>query len=252
MEILKYFERTNIDDIHLYRLKKVDFDNFISELTEDFRSSYISNEELEQLSVLNEITKSDFLEKYVFPDRGNIKSGDFGEMLSFHTVIENYNNKGVKLLGPFKWWWKDRNKASQYTDVVLFGNNTNGNDLIVAIESKMKATPSKAHRIQDAIDGSEDDRLTRLSKTLFWLEEKYARLGDVTNRKLSERFAYPTKYGAYDKVFKAIAIVDKTFETDELSKAFIKNDEIIVILFSIDELQKAYENNHTNMINSVK
>ena len=251
MEILKYFERTDTEDIHIYRLKGDKYDKFISELTEEFRLSYISDEELEKVSTKNEISKSDFLEKYIIPDKGNIESGDFGEIFSFHAVKENFKNKGIDLKGPFKWMWKDRNKAAQYSDAVLFCNNKTGNDIIVAIESKMKATPSNNYRIQDAIDGSENDRLTRLSKTLFWLEEKYARLGDVENRKLTERFAYPSKFGAYDKIFKAIAIVDKAFEAYELKKDFIKNDEIIVVLFSINELKEAYEKTRVNMINSV-
>lgn len=252
MEILKYFERTDTDDIHIYRIKRAEYDDFISELTDEFRLSYISDEELAELSTKSKISKSDFLEKYILPDKGNIKSGDFGEILSFHTVIENYKNKGIELKGPFKWRWKDRNKAAQYSDAVLFCTRGEGNDLIVAIESKMKATASKSHRIQDAINGSEDDRLTRLTKTLFWLEEKYARLGDHESRILTERFAYPSKYGAYDKIFKAIAIVDKTFEDNELEREFNKNDDIIVVLFSINDLKNAYEQTRLNMINSVK
>ncbi len=250
MEILKYFDKIDNEDIHVYRLKGGSLDDFILELTDNFRHSYISDAELEELSLKNEMTKSEFLEMYVLPDKGNIKSGDFGEIFSFHTVIENFRKKGTELIGPYKWMWKDRNKAAQYSDALLFGSNGT-NDLIVTIESKMKATASKAHRIQDAIDGSEDDKLTRMSKTLFWLQEKYARLGDVENRKLAERYAYPAKFGAYDKVYKAIAIVDEDFESQELEEEFNKSDDIIVLLFSINELQKAYEQTRINIINSV-
>lgn len=236
MEILKYFEKIDNKDIYIYRLKEGAINDFILELTDNFRLCYISDEELEDISSKNEMKKSDFLKQFVLPDKGNIKSGDFGEIFSFHTVIEHFRNKGIKLIGPYKWMWKDRNKAAQYSDALLFGNNGT-NDLIVTIESKMKATPSDEHRIQDAIDGSVDDKLTRMSKTLFWLQEKYARLGDVNNRKLAERYAYPSKYGAYDKVYKAIAIVDTDFEKQESDKEFTNNDDIIVLLFSINELK---------------
>lgn len=250
MEILKYFDKVDHEDIHIYRLKTGELDNFIKELTVDFRLSYISDDDLDGLSAKNELTKSEFLEMFILPNKGNIKSGDFGEIFSFHAVIENFSNKGIELIGPYKWMWKDRNKAAQYSDALLFGSNGT-QDLIVTIESKMKATKSKAHRLQDAIDGSEDDKLTRMSKTLFWLQEKYARLGDVENRKLAERYAYPAKFGAFKKIYKAIAIVDEEFEADEIGNEFTKSDDIVVLLFSICELKKAYEETRLNIINSV-
>ncbi|MDI6402052.1 SAVED domain-containing protein [Balneolaceae bacterium ANBcel3] len=250
MEILKHFDKIDNKDIHVYRLKEDALTDFIHELTDNFRLSYISDEELEDISSKNEMKKSEFLEQFVLPDKGNIKSGDFGEILSFHTVIEHFRTKGIRLIGPYKWMWKDRNKAAQYSDALLFGNNGT-NDLIITIESKMKATPSKEHRIQDAINGAVDDKLTRMSNTLFWLQEKYARLGDVKNRKLAERYAYPSKYGSYDKVYKAIAIVDKDFEIQESNKEFTKGEDIIVLLFSINALKDAYEQTRQNIINSV-
>lgn len=250
MEILKYFERTNENNIHVYRLREGVLDTFISELTDDFRLSYISDDELEELSSINEMKKSDFLEQFILPDKGNIKSGDFGEIFCFHSVIENFSNKGIKLIGPYKWMWKDRNKAAQYSDAVLFGSNGE-KDLIVTIESKMKATKSSRHRIQDAIDGSEDDKLTRMSKTLFWLREKYARIGDVKNRKLADRYAQPSRYGEYNKIFKAIAVVDNHFVKEELEKEFNKSEDIVVLLFSIEELKETYEKTRVNIINSV-
>lgn len=246
MEILKYFDKIDNEEIHVYRLKEDTLNDFIFELTNSFRVSYISDDELENLSSLNEISKSDFLEEFILPDKGNIKSGDFGEIFSYHTVVENYRNKGIDLVGPYKWSWKDKNKPAQYSDVILFGS-----DLAVTIESKMKATKSNKHRIQDAINGSEDDKLTRMSKTIFWLREKYARLGDVTNKKIVERYAYPAKHGTYTKVFKAIAIVDNQFEQEELEKEFVKDDDIIVLLFSIEELKETYEQTRINIINSV-
>lgn len=250
MEILKHFDKIDNKDIHVYRLKEGALNSFIHELTENFRLSYITNEELEVLSSKNEMSKSDFLEQFIIPDKGNVKSGDWGEIFSFHSVVEHFSNKGIELIGPYKWMWKDRNKPAQYSDVILFGSDDES-DLAVTIESKMKATKSNKHRIQDAIDGSEDDKLTRMSKTIFWLREKFARLGDVENKKLVERFAYPAKHGTYTKIFKAIAIVDKQFEQEELEKEFSKSKDIIVLLFSIEELKETYEQTRINIINSV-
>ena len=252
MNILKYFNRTYSNKIIIYRLKDEGFDDLINEFTNVFRLSYISDEELAKLSKNNELAKSEFLEKYIIPDIGNVKSGDFGEIFSFHSVIENYVNKGIRLRGPYKWMWKDRNKPAQYTDVVLFYLSKKQSDLLITIESKMKATASNKHRIQEAIDGANVDRLTRLAKTLFWLEEKYARLGDVKNRKLVERFSDPAKYGRYNKMHKAIAIIDNIFEKEELEKEIMINNGTIVVVFLIKNLKKVYENTRQNIIDSVK
>ncbi len=51
-------------------------------------------------------------------------------------------------------------------------------DLLISIESKMKAVKSSDHRIQAAIDGATQDKKSRMAKTLIWLEEKYAKEGN--------------------------------------------------------------------------
>src|SRR5690606_12078391 len=108
-----------------------------------------------------------------------------------------------------------------------------------------------ANRIQDAIDGANKDKLSRMAKTLSWLEEKYARQGENENRKLVERFKDPALYGDYQKQYKAVAIIDSSFESTEIIKE-IKNDyNVSVIIFSIDELKKVYETTRTNILKSI-
>jgi hypothetical protein len=254
MKILEHFDRVAQNGFIIYRLKDAELTTFLNKLTTDFRVSYISDSKLQKLAIDNSISAKDFLEKYVLPDDGKIKSGDFGEMLSYFAVIENFENKGILLLGPRKWRWKDRNKAAQYTDSILFHISNpkkfSKKDLLVTIESKMKAVKSNKHRIQDAIDGATDDKLSRMAKTLIWLEEKYARLGKPKQRIIAERFKDPATHGSFDTKHKAIAIMDKDFETEEISKAAINTHGVTVIVFSIKELQKAYEQTRVNVIQS--
>lgn len=254
MEILKHFDKVVQNGFHIYRLKDAEWQEFIDKLTTDFRISYISNSELKTLAAKNNITESEFLEKYVLPDDGKIKSGDFGEMLSHFAVIENFDKKGILLVGPRKWRWKDRNKAAQYSDSILFHipnpKKFTKKDLLVTIESKMKAVASNKHRIQDAIDGATDDKLSRMAKTLIWLEEKYARLGKPQQRIIAERFKDPATHGSYETKHKAIALMDKNFEADEISKAVVNTNGVTVIVFSIKELQKVYEQTRVNVIKS--
>ncbi len=160
------------------------------------------------------------------------------------------------LFAPRKWHWKDsRNKAAPGADAILFHvanlKKPTKKDILVTIESKMKAVNSKEHRIQDAIDGATTDKLTRMAKTLSWLEEKYAKHGAENKRQLVERFKDPATFGDYQKHFKAIAIMDSNFEADETGKAVNNIQGVTVIVFSIEELKKAYEDTRTNIIKSV-
>ena len=256
MQILTHFNLERTDKLYIYRLRPDATEAFISEITTEFRRCYIEDEDLEEISFRNQMSKADFLEKYVVPDIGNIKSGDFGEILSFFSMLENSLSKRLLFSGPHKWLWKDRNKAAQYTDAVAFHVKELGmpstQDILVSIESKMKATKQAAHRIQDAIDGANKDRLDRLAKTLLWLQEKYARIGDLNNRKLVERFIDPSLFGTYIKVFKAMAILDSEFEEEELSLSTTGSEGIVVVVFSLANLKLIYERNRQNMFESVK
>lgn len=254
MEILEHFDKLTQNGFIIYRLKDAEWQNFLNKLPTDFRVSYIIDSELKVLAGKNGLSKSEFLEKFILPDDGKIKSGDFGEMLSYFAVIENFDKKRIILNGPRKWRWKDRNKAALYSDSVLFHisdpKKYSKKDLLITVESKMKAEKSKKHRIQEAIDGAVVDKLSRLSKTLIWLEEKYAKLGKPKQRMLVERFKDPATYGSFLTRHKAIAILDKNFEIDELSKTIKNNHGITVIVFSINELKEAYEQTRANIIKS--
>ncbi|MEG9329060.1 Hachiman antiphage defense system protein HamA [Salinimicrobium catena] len=255
MEILKHFEREDTEKYILYRLRKDEWPNFLDKLPTEFRLCYITDELLEESCEKGGFSKSDFLERYILPDEPTIKSGDFGEILCFHSTIENFKNKGKALFAPRKWQWKDsRNKAAPGADSILFhtvNKTPSPKDILVTIESKMKAVKSSANRIQDAIDGANLDKLSRMAKTLSWLEEKYARQGENENRKLVERFKDPAVYGDYQKQYKAVAIIDSAFETTETIKEIKNEYNVSVIIFSIDELKKAYETTRTNILKSV-
>jgi len=256
MKILQHFDRTNSPTYILYRLKKGEWTQFTDKLSHEFRKCYITDKALDKLSKKRKITKSEFLENYVLPDEPSIKSGDFGEILCFHTVLENFENKGMMLFTPRKWRWKDsRNKAAPGADAIFFHvanpKKPTKEDVLITLESKMKAVNSKEHRIQDAIDGATTDKLSRMAKTLSWLEEKYAKQGKENKRQLVERFKDPATFGDYEKQSKAIAIMDSNFEADETAKAITNNHGVIVIVFSIEELRKAYENTRTNILKSV-
>ena len=256
MQILQHFVKANTNNHIIYRLKVAEWNQFIDKLTDDFRLCYISDSSLDDSARKVNITASRFLEKYVLPTEPIIKSGDFGEMLCYFMVKEHLESKSVLLCAPRKWRWKDnKNSPAPGVDAIMFhiANKTKftNKDMVVTIESKMKAVRSKRHRIQDAINGARKDRLTRLAKTLDWLEEKYAKLGKNKSRAMIERFKDPATHGNYKKVHKAVAILDGTLEAAETRRPIKNSKGIIVLVFSIRDLRRAYEQTRMNIIASV-
>lgn len=246
--IIKHFE---IEETiyQIYSLKEDDLGDFLNKLPEEFRLCYITDEELNDLSKKNGESKDDILRKYILPDVGNIMSGDFGEMLSYFMVIDKYNKEGLIIEGPRKWRWKPaRNKPAPYSDAVLFHfhnkNKSSIKDKMISIESKMKATESDRHRIQDAIDGAQEDRNSKAVKTLDWLYEKYGRCGRKKEQQELQRFRKPSEFGSYEKICKAIAIIDNELLSDELKKEVVLDDDIKVLVITSKNLKDIYQSTY--------
>jgi hypothetical protein len=255
MNILKYFSYNKEDNYQVYRLNDLEVKDFLASITEDFRHCYIIDNELKKNARKNGISKGDYLKQCILPDVGKIKSGDFGEMLSCFFIEEYFANKNLLLFCPRKWLWKeDRNKASPYTDVVGFHcenvMNPSENDFIVSVESKMEATKTNKNRIQEAIDGANTDRLSRLAKTLRWLKEKYERDGIKEKKEFVERYSDPVERGTYKKLYKAFAILDKKFEGDQFSLPIKDNENITIIVITMKNLKEVYEENLARIIES--
>lgn len=256
MKILQHFDKTKTSDFIIYRLKNGEWDDFINKLPNDFRLCYISDNELTDLAKKASLDANTYLENYIVPNDPTIKSGDFGEILSFYAVRENFEKKGIILIAPRKWRWKDsKDKPAPGVDSILFHivnpKMFSNKDMVVTIESKMKAAKSSKHRIQNAIDDASKDKLSRLSKTLIWLEEKYAKQGMVEPRKMMQRFNDPATHGDFQKQHKAITILDSLLEAGETSLPVSNPHGIVAIVFSIKELKRAYEETRTNIINSI-
>jgi hypothetical protein len=78
------------------------------------------------------------------PNDPTIMSGEFGELLLYYVLPEAYC-QGSNVFNPPKWKWKfDKNKALQYTDIVILNQfdskNPSTNDYIIAVEAKARAT----------------------------------------------------------------------------------------------------------------
>ncbi|HEY4787412.1 MAG TPA: Hachiman antiphage defense system protein HamA [Bacteroidales bacterium] len=262
MELLKHFEEDSKNFI-LLSLKDKEWDEFVDKLPVPYKSCYITENELLQRIETFSSTKEKELSE-ILPSLGNIQSGDFGEILSYFLFKEKYKKRNVD--GPKKWRWKqDKNVAAPYTDVILFSIKKVGkpskDDLLISVESKMKATANSSyHPIKNAIEGAEKDSVSRIANSLSWLRKKYkdeslkagapkAKLKELVDS--IERFIKSETVGEYSKQIKAVAFVDKAFFDDEVKKVVtvpaISGASFEVIVISIKDLQKAYENVFTKI-----
>src|SRR5690606_25188 len=165
MELLKHFDESNKTTLVL-ALKDCDWREFRDKLPEEYLDCYITSEDLQHRIKVFASTKEKELAE-ILPTEGNIRSGDFGEMLSYFLFKERH--KREKVNGPKKWRWKqEKNVAAPYTDVILFAikdiKNPSGDDLILAVESKMKSVKNDSYDpIQNAINGAEKDYVSRIA-----------------------------------------------------------------------------------------
>ena len=259
MLILKHFYYDSVDGKLLFKLNQEHKDSFLASLPHDYRICYISDRELIEQAKANAETPEEFLQ-YVLPDPGNIMSGDFGELLCFLLSKEYLKNGESNIGGPRKWRWKqDRNKPAPHADILLFrvkdrsSIRNHEDDEIITIESKMKATKSKSyHPIQNAIDGADKDRLSRMSKSLDWYNDKLARDKKPRLRSILSKFRKPDEYGTFEKSFKAIAIIDDEFFEEEIAKSVPDHSsEIEVWAISIGQLKEVYEHVYTQIPKSM-
>lgn len=249
MDIINKFTRTDdtTSGIIKYDLNASERTNLLSSIPQNFRECYISKSDLKKLCRAHGMTSKEILEQFKLPDDGKIMSGDFGEILCLLVIKSKLQMKGLRVFGIPKWRWKqEKNKAAPHSDGILFHQKNSKvpstDDFVVSVESKMKAVKNNNYRpIQNAIDGAQKDKLTRLAKTIVWLDQRFGLEPRPHLLKKLERFKRPDVHGTYKKHFKAIALIDSNFFDDELNAGWSNTDkDIQVIAFSISDLKGAY------------
>jgi hypothetical protein len=179
------------------------------------------------------------------PDPGAVMSGDFGEILVY--FYQSAKALPATALGPKKWRLKqDRTKAAPHSDVVHFvlpaWPTPTAHDVLLCAEVKTKATAGAFTPIDDAIDGAEKDRTSRLARTLMWLRDRALTepLDDVQIPQL-ERFINATDHPPAAKQFRAVAVICSSLVDAELARTSRQaSADYTVVVISIPELQKTY------------
>jgi len=256
MDLLSHFDQEQ-NVFFVLKLKDSERDLFIAKLPAAYLQSYIHEQDLlNRITLLGSTKESELAE--ILPSEGNIKSGDFGEILSYYIFKDRHKAHPVN--GPKKWRWKqEKNVAAPYTDVILYSiknlKKPSKDDLLISVESKMKAVRNnRYHPIEKAIEGAEKDFVSRIANSLNWIKKKYKdellKKGapiDELKRLIAEldRFIKSETTGEYTKQVNAIAYVDKTLLAEETAKTVtlpsLNGTKFEVFVVSIDRLQAAYE-----------
>ncbi len=183
--------------------------------------------------------------KSKLPDPSATMAGDFGEILIYAYQAAKAHPRTT--IGPKKWKLKEaRTKAAPYSDVVQFilpsWPTPSPQDEVLCAEVKLKSTASTFNPIKAASEGCENDRTSRLAKTLVWLRDRAIseNLGEVRVNHLN-RFINATDYPAAIKRFRAVAVICENLMHAELSNATQRSSpEYELVVIAVPNLHAVY------------
>ena len=224
-------------------------------LVANLPNCYIANENLAARMDEVGFSASDILQNKI-PDPGSVMAGDFGEVTTLF-YLGSEREEAIKNI--MKWQYKqDRNKAAPHSDVVILHRSeleqASNNDFVICAEAKLKSTKSTFSPIEKSIEGCESDKTGRLARTLVWLKEKEIDHGSADSIAFVKRFTDEHLETEYSKYFRAVAIIDRAFLNEELSKKIdlpIQSEEFEIVVLGISNLKDLYERIFTRAVKEV-
>lgn len=214
-----WFPRTTGTQYALIKVRASTSAAWPTGLAAAFRRAYISDNKISAMAAARGRPPRAILAS-VLPPAGAVMAGDFGEILVY--LFQGSSHSPNNLHGQKKWRLKEtRTHAAPYSDVVHFHlpewPTPSTSDLLLCSEVKMKSTPSNGDPIADARRDSKKDRVSRLAKTLVWLQERAMTETEI-NVDQVERFLNATEEPAYAKKYQAVAVIDEDYLDTELAK----------------------------------
>ena len=208
--------------VEVWELRHVKDDAVLSPWAKHFRNHYCSDSDIDALRASR--SRKDYLEQIKFPSATSqlgppVRAGDFGEILvaDFLQWILGYSVPRVR------WNCKVvRDESSKGSDVIGFRfHGTTGsspNDVLAIFESKTKFSPSKANRLQDAINDSAKDHL-RIDESLNYVKQRLLEKGQQEEAAKIERFQNPVD-NPYREIYGAAALFSHNqFQAADVSAA---------------------------------
>jgi hypothetical protein len=251
-KVLSWFPREKETPYILVRVPPEHASKWVAELRDCVRRCYISDETLadrvrQLVGVLKDTPESGRTQiiNSKLPDPGPTMAGDFGEILIYFYQAASAHPKIA--FGPKKWRLKqDRTKPAPRSDVIHFilpsWPSPSEQDELLCAEVKLKSTKGAFSPIEKAIEGCEEDRTSRLSKTLVWLKERAIcePLGATQINHL-DRFINATDHPPFTKRFSAIAVICSSLVDVELTKAPLKlPTDYTLVVVAVPNLHTVY------------
>lgn len=214
-------------------------------LRDAVRRCYISDEQLAERAHVANITPAEIVAA-LLPDPGSIMSGDFGEIVGYIYLASR--EAATAVIGPKRWRLKyARTHSAPGSDVIQLilpqWPQPSDQDRLVCAEVKAKATAGNFAPIAAAIDGSQRDRTSRLSRTLVWLRERslFQDIGTVTIAQLN-RFINATEFPPHIRQYHAIVVICSNLVGAELATLVPANIPAgcALAVISVPNLQNTY------------
>lgn len=202
LEYLKWIKKIGVEQtrdnkkVDIFEFKYEYDDTIMNSWAKHFRQQYCSDNDLDEESQANGLSKSEYLLQIKFPTEHvapgpSIRSGDFAEILvaDFIQFILNY------YVPRTRYDYKTiRNESLKGCDIIAFKSDTtfSSNDEILVVEVKAQFSGDKPkNRLQDAIDDSKKD-VNRLAESLNAMKQRLKYRGEKDNASIVQRYQNAT------------------------------------------------------------
>lgn len=247
--------------IAIYSFKDDLLDEFVSETLLLFRRAYISDEDLN--AGVEELVWEDETEgvSAQIPTKAFLQSGEFAEILLFYLSL-SMRCPDVNV-APLKWRWKENpDTPCHLTDIILLKCNDERNpstdDYLYFVESKAKALPPRQdtpHSVMNAaIEGSVNDSVSRVGKTVPYLITKYSKEKDYDKARKVGRFKDSVEV-EFQRYSNAAIVVEKSSLNHHISKITKENLEkarrnnISLFAVPIENMKALYQRMYREVVN---
>lgn len=244
----------------VYGFKDELLDEFVSEFLLPFRRGYISDDELEAgIAEKVWVDKKEGISTQI-PAKAHLKSGEFSEILLFY--LSHCLRCPDANVAPLKWRWKEnQDMPCHLTDIVLIKcddeMNPKTDDYLYFVESKGKANaPSQNGEsvMNAAIEGAENDSVSRAGKTVTYLITKYSKDKEYDKARKVRRFKDSVNVG-YLRYSNAAIVVEKESLDHHITKITADNldrarrNNISLFAVPIDNMKALYERMYNEVVN---
>lgn len=265
LDISRFFtidDTTYADNgVVVYGFKDELLDEFVTEFLLPFREAYISKEELDA-GIAEEVwaDEKEGISAQI-PTKAHLQSGEFSEILLFY--LSHCLRRADANIAPLKWRWKEnQDMPCHLTDIVLIKcedeRNPKTDDYLYFVESKGKAVaPTKnADSVMNAaIEGAENDSVSRAGKTITYLITKYSKEKEYDKARKVSRFKDSVDVVEYQRYSNAAIVVEKSTLDHHISKITAENLEkarrnsISLFAVPIENMKALYERMYNEVVN---